>query len=80
MLRIIGKPYIFQHIKNMCREESIRVSYMAYVTDTLKGLCGAEQRWYDHYAQLDEKPEKPQQNAEEIKQKFMDWWNGGDES
>lgn len=53
---------------------------MAYVTDMLKGLCGAEQRWIDLCESIDDRPKKPQPTVEEFIDKFNDWLNGGDES
>lgn len=55
-------------------------SYRAYVTDTLMGLSGAEQRWADIFIDLDDGPKKPQQTADEIKDRLLKGLNGGDES
>lgn len=79
MLRLIGKPYIVQHIMNTRRQEAIALSYRAYMTDTLAGFAGAEERWADRVAGIiDPRPSEPQQSAEEVIQRIKNGLNGGE--
>ena len=81
MLHLIGKPYIMQHCIIESRKERLAISYQAYVTDTLADLVGAEERWYDHVADLvNTRPQPPQQSAEEVIAHIKNELNGGDES
>lgn len=81
MLRLVGKPYIVQHIMNTRRQEAIALSYRAYMTDTLAGLAGVEERWADRVAGIiDPRPSEPQQSAEEVIQRIKNGLNGGEET
>lgn len=65
MLELLGDEYIFQHIYNERYRDFIEISYKVYVTDMLKGIAGAENRWYPRIANL-EKPQKPEPTVEEL--------------
>lgn len=65
MLELLGDSYISQHIYNERYKELIDISYRAYVTDMLKGIAGAENRWYPRVADL-EKPKEPEPTVEEL--------------
>lgn len=81
MLRLIGKPYIVQHIMNTRRQEAIALSYRAYMTDTLAGFAGVEECWTDRVAGIiDPRPLEPQQSAEEVIQRIKNGLNGGEET
>nr|DAI47859.1 MAG TPA: hypothetical protein [Caudoviricetes sp.] len=81
MLRLVGKSYIVQHIMNTRRQEAIALSYRAYMTDTLAGLAGVEERWTDRVAGIiDPRPLGPQQSAEEVIQRIKNGLNGGEET
>lgn len=80
MLRLIGKPYIVQHIMNTRRQEAIALSYRAYMTDTLAGF-GVEERWADRVAGIiAPRSLEPQQSAEEVIQRIKNGLNGGEEA
>lgn len=81
MLRLVGKPYIVQHIMNTRRQEAVALSYRAYMTDTLACFAGVEERWTDRAAEIiDPRPAKPQQTAEEVIQRIKNGLNGGEET
>lgn len=81
MLRLVGKPYIVQHIMNTRRQEAIALSYRAYMTDTLACFAGVEERWADRVAGIiDPRPSEPQQSAEEVIQRIKNGLNGGEET
>ena len=81
MLRLVGKPYIVQHIMNTRRQEAIALSYRAYMTDTLAGFAGVEEHWADRVAGIiDPRPSEPQQSAEEVIQRIKNGLNGGEET
>lgn len=65
MLELLGDEYISQHIYNEQYRELVDISYRAYVTDMLKGIAGAENRWYPRIADL-EKPKKTEPTVEEL--------------
>nr|DAM64362.1 MAG TPA: hypothetical protein [Caudoviricetes sp.] len=81
MLRLIGKPYIVQHIMNTRRQEAIALSYRTYMTDTLASFAGVEERWTDRVAGLVEnRPQPPQQSADEVIARIKNGLNGGEET
>lgn len=81
MLRLVGKGYILQHCCNVRRRECLELSYKTYMTDTLAGLAGAEERWADRVEGIiDPRPAKPQQTAEEVIQRIKNGLNGGEET
>jgi hypothetical protein len=81
MLRLVGKPYIVQHIMNTRRQEAVALSYRAYMTDALALLIGAEERWYDMVAGLVEnRPQPLQPSADEVIARIKNGLNGGEET
>lgn len=62
---MLGDEYISQHIYNEKYKELLDTSYRVYVTDVLKGLAGAENRWYPRIADI-EKPHKPDPTVDEL--------------
>lgn len=65
MLELLGDGYISQHIYSEQYKEFVEISYKVYVTDMLKGIAGAENRWYPRVADL-EKPKEPEPTVEEL--------------
>lgn len=79
MLHLIGKPYILQHCLIASRQEQLEISHQAYMTDMLSELAGAQERWYDRVADLVEnRPQPPQQSADEVIARIKNGLNGGD--
>ena len=78
MLHLIGKPYILQHCLNALRQEQLEISYRVYMTDA---VAGAEERWIDRMSDLvNDRPQAPQQSANEVIARIKNGLNGGDES
>jgi len=81
MLRLIGKPYILQHCLITSRQEQLTLSYQAYMTDALAAFAGVQERWYDRVADLvDNRPQPPQQSAEEVIAHIKNGLMGGEET
>lgn len=81
MLHLIGKPYILQHCLIASRQERLEISYRAYMTDALASLAGVEERWFDRVSDLvNDRPQEPQQSADEVIARIKNGLNGGDES
>ena len=81
MLHLIGKPYILQHCLIASRQEQLEISYRAYMTDALASLAGVEERWVDRVSDLvNDRPQAPQQSADEVIARIKNGLNGGDEA
>lgn len=79
MLHLIGKPYILQHCRIAARNEQLAISYRAYMTDVLASLAGVEERWVDRVSDLvNDRPQAPQQSADEVIARIKNGLNGGD--
>nr|DAK85256.1 MAG TPA: hypothetical protein [Caudoviricetes sp.] len=79
MLHLIGKPYIMQHCIIASRREQLDISYRAYMTDALASLAGVEERWVDRVSDLvNDRPQAPQQSADEVIAQIKNGLNGGD--
>lgn len=65
MLEVLGDEYISQHIYNERYNELIETSYKVYMTDCIKSVAGAKNRWYPKISEM-EKPQKPEPTVEEM--------------
>ena len=81
MLRLIGKPYIFQHCAIAWQQEQLALSYQTYMTDALAGFAGMSERWFDQVSDfIDTRPRPPQQTAEEVITHIKNGLMGGEET